>query len=513
MAPRSLLDRSLVCASAFLVLAGIASAGDTKVFFEDNFPPSWTATKIVDTTPGASATFSTQTVGGPGAPYRETTHNFGNGQVVVAHYDPANTHTPSTQGTICSIDLGWYLVHSTAGLSPGAFGFRLGVLQGTSWYGAPLLAIDDALWAGYIQSGLRSLDFSKVSGPGPERPDFSCTGTQLTFGFLTDTATPAISTTKVGGTDGWQVTLNLGQREWSDGTFTPSNWTSFKILDTTQGQSATYTIQTPPTGGNPNAYRETTHNYSTGAIAVGHLNVLAVHNPAVEPIYAVSFSADLAHLTNPPPPFGAVGYRVLIRQFQAWYASISMDTYFPQWQSYALNNLVAADFTLFAGAGTLHPDFTSTGQLLEFGYITANSVGQTPSITRTSGIDNWKIVAKTVPICVGAWGVGTCTGDDLGNPCPCYPTIPAGGAGRGCPNSVEALGARLTASGNATISNDTMVLYGFGMPDSSVLYFQGTSSSNTPFGDGRRCATGSVIRLGTRAARRSIRRATTRRSR
>src|SRR5690606_19654939 len=43
---------------------------------------------------------------------------------------------------------------------------------------------------------------------------------------------------------------------------------------------------------------------------------------------------------------------------------------------------------------------------------------------------------------------------------------------------------------------------GSGMPNSSALYFQGTSvlngGSGVAFGDGLRCAGGSVIRLGTK---------------
>jgi len=46
------------------------------------------------------------------------------------------------------------------------------------------------------------------------------------------------------------------------------------------------------------------------------------------------------------------------------------------------------------------------------------------------------------------------------------------------------------------------VLTGTGMPNSSVLYFQGTTQqsagSGAVFGDGLRCAAGSVIRLGTK---------------
>lgn len=52
--------------------------------------------------------------------------------------------------------------------------------------------------------------------------------------------------------------------------------------------------------------------------------------------------------------------------------------------------------------------------------------------------------------------------------------------------------------GPATVSNDTLMLEGFGMPNSSCPYFQDTTLTSALFGDGKRCAAGSVIRLGTR---------------
>jgi hypothetical protein len=91
-----------------------------------------------------------------------------------------------------------------------------------------------------------------------------------------------------------------------------------------------------------------------------------------------------------------------------------------------------------------------------------------------------------------------CFGDGSGTACPCGN---AGSAGNGCASSVNAAGANLTASGSASLSADTLVLAGSGMPDSSALYFQGTAQLNggmgTVFGDGLRCVSGSIVRLKT----------------
>jgi hypothetical protein len=97
-------------------------------------------------------------------------------------------------------------------------------------------------------------------------------------------------------------------------------------------------------------------------------------------------------------------------------------------------------------------------------------------------------------------GTGLCFGDGSGTACPCG-NASAPGANAGCLSSL-ALGATLRADGNASVSSDSLVLRGAQMPNSSALYFQGTSElsggGGAAFGDGLRCAGGTVIRLGTK---------------
>ncbi len=95
--------------------------------------------------------------------------------------------------------------------------------------------------------------------------------------------------------------------------------------------------------------------------------------------------------------------------------------------------------------------------------------------------------------------VAFCFGDGSGTACPCGNN---GAVGNGCASSVSAAGANLAASGTTSLTSDTLVLSGTGMPNSSALYFQGTADvaggAGAVFGDGLRCAGGSVIRLGTK---------------
>jgi hypothetical protein len=96
-------------------------------------------------------------------------------------------------------------------------------------------------------------------------------------------------------------------------------------------------------------------------------------------------------------------------------------------------------------------------------------------------------------------GTGFCFGDGTGNGCPCGNN---GATGNGCAHSLNANGANLSGAGLASLASDSVVLSGIDMPNSSALYFQGTTQIagglGAVFGDGLRCAGGTVVRLGTK---------------
>jgi hypothetical protein len=94
------------------------------------------------------------------------------------------------------------------------------------------------------------------------------------------------------------------------------------------------------------------------------------------------------------------------------------------------------------------------------------------------------------------WEIGTreCSGDGTGGACPCANT---GAVGAGCSNSTGP-GAELSAFGNAVVGADTVTLVARQCPPSAPgLFFGGsTATSAAPFGDGLRCVSGNVRRLG-----------------
>ncbi len=490
---RRLLPASLVTVA---VLAGGARASDTQVLLDGTFGPGMVSQKILDTTPGASATFTSATTsfGGPSGDWRQTSHTYADGTILVAHVDTqfyySNNNVP-----FCKIDFAADLSHLTESTVGGAVSYRACIVQNGAYYGGPSINVFSALWTSYVQPGLTAADFTLFAGSGPARPDFSCSRPWTEFGFITGNSATGGPVTKVSGIDNWTMTLHLDRVAWFDDAFPPANWTSAKLVDTTPGALATTSSVTQPTGGANGPYRETTHTWSNGAIIVGHLDSLFVHDPAPEPVYTVTMRAAANHLTGFSVG-GAVGLLCAVRQGGTWFGGPTINVFGPVWVYYQ-QDLTSEDFTNL-GVGPLRPDFSSTGGLLEFGYLTSNSANGGP-VTKVIGVDDFWVRVNLAPTCINMVGATACYGDDPGSPCPCFPAVPVGASGRGCPNSVEPRGALLVAFGTASIANDSVVLQGLGMPNSSCLYFQGASFAPVPFGDGKRCASGSTIRLGTTA--------------
>jgi plastocyanin len=111
---------------------------------------------------------------------------------------------------------------------------------------------------------------------------------------------------------------------------------------------------------------------------------------------------------------------------------------------------------------------------------------------------HWPSMTGTITVNAPAsTGTPNCFGDGSGTACPCANNS-AVGAQAGCLNSL-ATGGKITASGTPSIAADTVVLTGTDMPSSSALYFQGTTvvggGAGGTFGDGLRCAGGSVVGL------------------
>jgi hypothetical protein len=147
------------------------------------------------------------------------------------------------------------------------------------------------------------------------------------------------------------------------------------------------------------------------------------------------------------------------------------------------------------------------GNLLDFPNVVVGSstvVGANLAFTISDGVHTVNVPASTSLAYEIAWvqfNVGNvppmpyCFGDGSTTACPCT----NGAAGNGCPNSINAAGGHLDATGSASLMNDTLTLSATGMTHSTALYFQGTTQVHNVLGDGLLCAAGSVLRLGVKS--------------
>ncbi len=95
--------------------------------------------------------------------------------------------------------------------------------------------------------------------------------------------------------------------------------------------------------------------------------------------------------------------------------------------------------------------------------------------------------------------VSTFCHGDTAAACPCGN---AGFTGHGCANSVTSNGGQMWLTGNVAPAGDTATLQASLLPQTAAcLFFQGTTAGAPAFfGDGLRCVSGTVVRIGTKTA-------------
>lgn len=490
---------------AFLLAPSTAQA-DVQQFTDGTFAPNcWTSTEILDTTPAGAATFVSTTVGAGGNPgaYRDTAHTFGQGAILVAHINTCATYYPNVT-PIAEIDFSYDLIHFTGVSIGGAVGYRLALLQNGTYYQSVNSDIFATSWQTFGSTGQQATNFTRVVGTGPLNPDFSCNGAPIRLGFISGNSQGGVNAiTKQSGLDNWSVTLHLAQESYRDGTF-GAGWVSTEIVDTTPFGAATFVSTTMGAGGNPGAYRDTSHTFGQGSIIVGHFNPANTYDPATEPVVSIDCSYDLVHFTGVSVG-GAVAYRLGIQQGTDVYGAINDNIFSTSWTSFSHTGLVASNFVLVAGTGPALPVFGVAGAPMTFGFLSSNSQGGATPITKVSGIDDWSVTVHTLERCPPTFGGPECFCDGAPNVGPCGNN---GATGNGCANSANALGAQLVATGDAKsefgggVGADTVALAATGMPASTVaIFFKGAPGAlPTPFQSGLLCCGGPVKRFGAKTA-------------
>ena len=164
-------------------------------------------------------------------------------------------------------------------------------------------------------------------------------------------------------------------------------------------------------------------------------------------------------------------------------------------ESLAFEDGTTAAFVVTNATGTL---FTTTDPLDDLGTHPGASL-ESPTFFLIAPNAFLQLTTDSLSFTHAPGVASFCAGDGLDashtTPCPCGNT---GTAGRGCANSVVALGARLDATGDPTANY--AVLRADGMPATvACVYFVGDALADAPFGDGVRCTGGTLQRLGTMA--------------
>lgn len=157
------------------------------------------------------------------------------------------------------------------------------------------------------------------------------------------------------------------------------------------------------------------------------------------------------------------------------------------------------------GGSSVDFDFTTLDDIFGSIDLTQDYGTWSPTLWTTyewtvlNGGNSIDITPITISVQPASTGTLFCFGDGSGTACPCG-NASAAGEEAGCMHSLGSSG-RLAASGIASLSGDTLVLRGEHMTDGTASYFQGTTrqsaGAGSVFGDGLRCAGGSVVRLRT----------------
>ena len=197
------------------------------------------------------------------------------------------------------------------------------------------------------------------------------------------------------------TTSEAGIVPYSDTEFDDSDWVMTKIIDNTVGATATGGAIKNSSGGNPGAYRRGTHDWTTkvsgASIAFSHINPTFVYDPSTQgEIVELNYDLDMA--TFSAPHVGGVGVgSALMQDGHIFTASGSTSILNTGWQLHEFLSKVSTDFTSQTTAG--HPDFSTSGSPIQFGFFTSNGgSGTVRNLIATFGIDNYNVEVSNNPI-------------------------------------------------------------------------------------------------------------------
>ncbi len=197
----------LVCAAWLGGMSGSSSAQALSISDGTFNSGDWTDELILDSSGSASYTVSQLSVGGNPSAYRETVHSWPMGSNIgVAHLQANATYDPSDQGPLLSVGFSMDLFNEDEGIPSDLVAYDFLVRQGSTYYASSGTSISDtSVWTPFSATGLVPSDFAKIAGPGPDNPDFSISGSELQFGYLSRNSSVGSFPPLASGIDNWSV--------------------------------------------------------------------------------------------------------------------------------------------------------------------------------------------------------------------------------------------------------------------------------------------------------------------
>ena len=204
-----------------------------------------------------------------------------------------------------------------------------------------------------------------------------------------------------GAVVGTFLTVPANAVTYFDDVFLDSNWSQVQLPfggSSTAGQE--------PSGGNANEYREIENIIpANGEVWAYSFNDTAIYDPALCPINWIDYQEDSnilsAYFNNSGINYGQAQVRggIALRQNDGTvdrlyhYASTLNHFNISEhgvWKSKSLNGLQEQDFSEWNNLSS-HPDFSASGNPIEFGFVRVNTAIGSGGFTTVSGIDNWEV--------------------------------------------------------------------------------------------------------------------------
>ncbi len=217
------MNRHAFLSATLTVLIGFcySSLALAQVTISDgDFDPSnWQDTVYIQD-PGTSiGAFTTEASGGNPGAHREMTFLWNTGGGTAAIYVfckyTAASYNPSVRGAIATVNYSedGRVTSESHGSATITLPARMALEQNGTIYSSRVVSTIQSPpfpgpWTNLTLDGLRASNFPKASGPGPDRPDFSESGSEIFFGYVRANSTGIAVQEIVTGIDNWTVTIN-----------------------------------------------------------------------------------------------------------------------------------------------------------------------------------------------------------------------------------------------------------------------------------------------------------------